>query len=643
MKSKQGNGNFVYLIVVAAVLFLVYSYLAGGTNSPTVSLNQIADDIDAGKIDTITVRGDMLQVVYKQQTSSSGTGTADQPVLSRKGRESSLIEQLQAMGVSEEMLRQTNIEFAEPTDWSTLVNLGITVVGMIVLGVLFFFFIRQFQGANNQALSFGKSRARMFSGDRPTVTFEDVAGIEESKEELKEIVEFLKEPQKFVNLGARIPKGMLLMGAPGTGKTLLAKAVAGEAGVPFFSISGSEFVEMFVGVGASRVRDLFDQAKRHSPCIVFVDEIDAVGRYRGAGLGGSHDEREQTLNQILVEMDGFDTDTNVIVVAATNRPDILDPALLRPGRFDRRVILDQPDIRGREAIFRVHTRGKPVAAEVDLSELAQSTPGLVGADIENVVNEAAILAARRGRRRIGMSEFNEAVERVIAGPERRSRLISQEELRVFAYHETGHALVAHVLPKCDPVRKISIVARGMAGGYTIALPEEDRYVLLRSKIEDDIAYGLGGRAAEEIVFGEASTGASSDLEKTTKMARAMVTRFGMNDTLGPLTYGRKEELVFLGKEIGEQRDYSEAIAHQIDDEVRQIVNRAYGRAKTVIEEHREQMDRIVHFLMERETLSATEFSAAFEGQPLPKRVDKLAPPAAETAEQPVLKTAPVAA
>ena len=463
MKSKQGNGNFVYLIVVAAVLFLVYSYLAGGASSPAVSLNQIADAIEAGKIDTITVRGDMLEIVYKQPT-SDGAGTAEQPVLSRKGRESSLVEQLQALGVSEEMLRQTNIEFAEPTDWSTLVNLGITVVGMIVLGVLFFFFIRQFQGANNQALSFGKSRARMFSGDRPTVTFEDVAGIEESKEELKEIVEFLKEPQKFISLGARIPKGMLLMGAPGTGKTLLAKAVAGEAGVPFFSISGSEFVEMFVGVGASRVRDLFDQAKRHSPCIVFVDEIDAVGRYRGAGLGGSHDEREQTLNQILVEMDGFDTDTNVIVVAATNRPDILDPALLRPGRFDRRVILDQPDIRGREAIFRVHTRGKPVAVEVDLTELAQSTPGLVGADIENVVNEAAILAARRGRRRIGMSEFNEAVERVIAGPERRSRLISQEELRVFAYHETGHALVAHVLPKCDPVRKISIVARGMAGG-----------------------------------------------------------------------------------------------------------------------------------------------------------------------------------
>ncbi len=643
MKSKQGNGNFVYLIVIAAVLFLVYNYLTSGTSSPTVSLNQIAGDIDAGKIDTITVRGDILQVVYKQQT-TEGAGTIEQPVLSRKGRETSLVEQLQALGVSEEMLRETTIEFAEPMDWSTLVNLGITLVGMIVLVVLFFFFIRQFQGANNQALSFGKSRARLFSGDRPTITFEDVAGIEESKEELREIVEFLKEPQKFINLGARIPKGMLLMGSPGTVKTLLAKAVAGEAGVPFFSISGSDFVEMFVGVGASRVRDLFDQAKRHSPCIVFVDEIDAVGRYRGAGLGGSHDEREQTLNQILVEMDGFDTDTNVIVVAATNRPDILDPALLRPGRFDRRVIIDQPDMRGREAIFRVHTRGKPVAAEVDLGELAQSTPGLVGADIENVVNEAAILAARRGRRRIGMSEFNEAVERVIAGPERRSRLISPEELRVFAYHETGHALVAHVLPKCDPVRKVSIVARGMAGGYTIALPEEDRYVLLRSKIEDDIAYGLGGRAAEEVVFGEASTGASSDLEKVTKMARAMVTRFGMSNALGPLVYGRKEELVFLGKEIGEQRDYSEAVAHQIDDEVHQIVMQAYERAKTVIQEHREQMDRIVNYLMERETLSATEFSAAFEGQPLPKRAEKPAPvPAAETAEPPVLKAAPVAA
>ncbi|HQE92712.1 MAG TPA: ATP-dependent zinc metalloprotease FtsH [Anaerolineae bacterium] len=637
MNSKQGNSSFVYLLVIAAVLFLVYSYLAGGEEGPTIPLNQIADDIEAGKIASISVRGDILQVTYHEPTA-----TGEQIVLSRKGKESSLVEQLQALGVSEEKLRQVNIEFNEPTDWGTLVNVGITLLGMIVMGVFFFFLIRQFQGANNQALSFGKSRARMFSGDRPTVTFEDVAGIEESKEELKEIVEFLKEPQKFINLGARIPKGVLLVGAPGTGKTLLAKAVAGQAGVPFFSISGSEFVEMFVGVGASRVRDLFDQAKRHSPCIVFVDEIDAVGRYRGAGLGGSHDEREQTLNQILVEMDGFDTDTNVIVVAATNRPDILDPALLRPGRFDRRVILDQPDIRGREAIFRVHTRGKPVAAEVDLEELAQSTPGFVGADIENVVNEAAILAARRGQRRINMSEFNEAIERVIAGPERHSRLISQAELRVFAYHEVGHALVAHMLPKCDPVRKISIVARGMAGGYTIALPEEDRYVVQRSKIEDDIAYALGGRAAEEIVFNEISTGASSDLETVTKMARSMVTRFGMSETLGPLVYGRKEELVFLGKEIGEQRDYSEAIAQQIDVEVQKIVTRAYDRAKEVIQEHRTQMDRIVDYLMERETLSATEFEAAFEGRPLPKQVEK--PKTAPAAEvEAVLKTAPVAA
>jgi len=637
MKSKQGNSNFVYLLVVAAVLFLIYSYLGGGTEQPTVPLNKIADDIEAGKITSISVRGDILQVTYKEPT-----GTGEQIVLSRKGRESSLVEQLHALGVSETTLRQVTIEFKEPTDWSTLVNLGLTLLGMIVLSVVIIIVFRQVQGANNQALSFGKSRARMFSGDRPTITFDDVAGIEESKEELKEIVEFLKEPQKFINLGARIPKGVLLIGSPGTGKTLLAKAVAGQAGVPFFSISGSEFVEMFVGVGASRVRDLFDQAKRHSPCIVFVDEIDAVGRYRGAGLGGSHDEREQTLNQILVEMDGFDTGTNVIVVAATNRPDILDPALLRPGRFDRRVILDQPDIRGREAIFRVHTLGKPIAAEVDLEELAQSTPGFVGADIENVVNEAAILAARRGLRRIGMSEFNEAIERVIAGPERHSRLISQEELRVFAYHEVGHAVVAHVLPKCDPVRKISIVARGMAGGYTIALPEADRYVLQRSKIEDDIAYGLGGRAAEEIVFNEVSTGAASDLETVTKMARAMVTRYGMSDTLGPLVYGRKEELVFLGKEIGEQRDYSEAIAHQIDDEVRKIVTQAYERAKTVIQEHREQMDRIVNYLMERETLSAEEFVAAFEGRPLPKRAEKPKPSPTSEAE-PVLKAAPVAA
>ncbi len=613
MKSKQNSGSgFVYLMMVAAVLFLVYNYVVGGAEETVVPLSKIAADVQEGRVVSIQVSGNDLHVTYREAANGGNP-----IVLSRKGAESTLVEQLRALGVDEEALQQVKITISKPTDWGTVVNLGGTLMMIGVLVALFYFFIRQFQGANNQAISFGKSRARMFTGDRPTVTFDDVAGIEESKEELREVVEFLKEPQKFIKLGARIPKGVLLVGAPGTGKTLLAKAVAGEAGVPFFSISGSEFVEMFVGVGASRVRDLFDQAKRHSPCIVFIDEIDAVGRYRGAGLGGSHDEREQTLNQILVEMDGFDTDTNVIVVAATNRPDILDPALLRPGRFDRRVVLDAPDIRGREAIFRVHTRGKPIASDVKLEVLAQSTPGFVGADIENVVNEAAILAARRGKRRIGMAEFQEAIERVIAGPERRSRVISEEERRIFAYHEAGHAVVAHVLPRCDPVRKVSIVSRGLAGGYTITLPEKDRYLVQRSKLEDDMAYSLGGRAAEEIVFGEVSTGAVSDLEQVTKMARAMVMRYGMSEELGPLVYGRKEELVFLGKEIGEQRDYSEAMAEAIDREVRNVVIHAYERAKQILREHREPLDRVAACLLERETLTAEEFQAVFEGRTLP--------------------------
>ncbi len=582
------------------------------------------------------MRGDELTVTYKQANSSG-----EQVVISRKGPESTLLEQLQALGVSDESLRAINIEYVEPVDWGTMINIGITLISVLAGVAFFYLFIRQFQGANNQAMSFGKSKARMFSGDRPTVTFDDVAGVEEAKEELKEIVEFLKEPQKFVSLGARIPKGVLLVGSPGTGKTLMAKAVAGEAGVPFFSISGSEFVEMFVGVGASRVRDLFDQAKRHSPCIVFVDEIDAVGRYRGAGLGGSHDEREQTLNQILVEMDGFDTDTNVIVVAATNRPDILDPALLRPGRFDRRVVLDAPDIRGREAIFRVHTRGKPVAAEVDLESLAQGTPGFVGADIENAVNEAAILAARAGKRRIGMVEFQEAIERVIAGPERRSRVISEEERKVFAYHEAGHAVVAYVLPRCDPVRKISIVARGMAGGYTLTLPEEDHYIMQRGKMEQEMSKMLGGRAAEELVFEEISTGASDDLEKSTKLARSMVMRYGMSDKMGPLTYGRKEELVFLGKEIGEQRDYSESMAQEIDAEVKRFVTDAYDRAKLALSEHREELNRVARALLDRETLSSAEFEAAMEGRALPALKDKNVRPQPQA--EPVLKPSAAAA
>ncbi|MGC9400316.1 MAG: ATP-dependent zinc metalloprotease FtsH [Anaerolineae bacterium] len=610
MNRKGNNSTFVYVILIAAVIFLIYSYMSEGGNKAGLPIQELARDINAGEVRSLSVRGNDIEVTYK-------TGGV---VLTRKEPGSTAVEQLQAFGVSEKALQSLesfNVE--EPTDWTSLFSIGGTLLGIVAMGVVAYLFIRQFQGVNNQAMSFGKSKARMFSGDRPSVTFDDVAGVDEAKMELEEVVEFLEEPQKFINLGARIPKGVLLVGAPGTGKTLMAKAVAGEAGVPFFNISGSEFVEMFVGVGASRVRDLFDQAKRHSPCIVFVDEIDAVGRYRGAGLGGSHDEREQTLNQILVEMDGFDTDTNVIVMAATNRPDILDPALLRPGRFDRRVVLDKPDIKGREEIFRVHVRGKPLAAGIDLELLAQSTPGFVGADIENTVNEAAILAARQGKKRIGMAEFHEAIERVIAGPEHRSRVISEEEREIFAYHEAGHALAAHLLPKCDPVRKISIISRGMAGGYTLILPEEDRYVRQRSKMEDDLAAMLGGRAAEEIVFNEVSTGAANDLEQVTKTARAMVMRYGMSKKLGPLVYGKKEELVFLGKDIGEQRDYSEALAEEIDNEVRRIIREAYEKVKALLVEHREALDRVVRVLLERETLYGDEFVAAFEGRPLPER------------------------
>jgi len=594
-------------------VFLVYSFYSQRTPSVSqMKLSEVAAHIRAGNVTSIRVEGDDLLVKLKDGGE----------VGSHKGSESTVTEQLRDLGVTEEELANIEIEVAQPPDWMTLLSAGgsiLLVVAMLVGGYLM---LRQFQGANNQALAFGKSRARMYTGDQPSVTFDDVAGVDEAKEELREVVEFLKEPEKFVQLGARIPKGVLLVGAPGTGKTLLAKAVSGEAGVPFFSISGSEFVEMFVGVGASRVRDLFNQAKRHSPCIVFLDEIDAVGRHRGAGLGGSHDEREQTLNQILVEMDGFDTDTNVIIMAATNRPDILDPALLRPGRFDRRIVLDRPDIRGREAILKVHVRGKPLGEDVDLTTLAKSTPGFVGADIENLVNEAAILAARRNKKVIEMAEFEEAIERVIAGPERKSRLISDEEKRITAYHEAGHAVVAHVLPKCDPVHKVSIVARGIASGYTMALPEEDRRIVSKAKFRDDLAFALGGRAAEELVFGDVTTGAANDLERVTEMARAMVTRYGMSERLGPMTFGQKEELVFLGKEIGEQRDYSEAVAQEIDQEVRKIVHEAYERAKEVLTRYREQLDRIAERLIEVETLEADEFVALFEGAP---RKDPKAP------------------
>jgi cell division protease FtsH len=628
--SRPRGSWFIYVILIAAAVFLIYSVRARHTQETMQEpLTEVAAQIEAGNVATIEVEGDRLLVELREGGK----------IVSLKEPESALTEQLLALGVTIEQLKDVAIDVVPPTDWMSLLSSGGSVLLLIVMAVGVYMLMRQFQGANNQALAFGKSRARMYTGDQPSVTFEDVAGVDEAKEELGEVVEFLEEPEKFVQLGARIPKGVLLVGAPGTGKTLLAKAVSGEAGVPFFSISGSEFVEMFVGVGASRVRDLFEQAKRHSPCIVFLDEIDAVGRHRGAGLGGSHDEREQTLNQILVDMDGFDTDTNVIIMAATNRPDILDPALLRPGRFDRRIVLDRPDIRGREAILKVHVRGKPLGGNVDLMTLAKATPGFVGADIESLVNEAAILAARRNKKVIEMPEFEESVERVIAGPERKSRLMTDEEKHITAYHEAGHALVAHVLPKCDSVHKVSIVARGMVSGYTLALPEEDRRLLSKAKFKDDLAFALGGRAAEALVLKDVTTGASSDLERVTELARAMVTRYGMSEKLGPMTFGQKEELVFLGKEIGEQRDYSDAVAQEIDEEVRSIVHEAYERAKDVLTQHREQLDRIAERLIEVETLDADEFVALFEGISDEPKAPESAPPTS-SAKQPAMRPAP---
>jgi len=499
------------------------------------------------------------------------------------------------------------VKFEKSQTGSYLISVLLPNIILVILIAAFMWWVlRQTQSGNNQAISFGRSRARLIAGDKPAITFADVAGVEEAKQELSEIVEFLKYPEKFVALGARIPKGVLLVGPPGTGKTLLSKAVAGEAGVPFFSISGSEFVEMFVGVGASRVRDLFDQAKKNSPCIVFVDEIDAVGRQRGAGLGGGHDEREQTLNQLLVEMDGFDTNTHVIVIAATNRPDVLDPALLRPGRFDRHVTLDRPDIKGRRSILDVHARNKPLDSTVDLDVLARQTPGFSGADLANLINEAAILAARANKKVIGMDELEEAIARVIAGPERKSRRISDKEKEVIAYHETGHALVMKALPHTDPVHKISIISRGMALGWTLSLPEEDKYLVSRDELMDQIAGIMGGRVAEEIVFGDITSGAENDIQKATQIARRMVTQWGMSEKLGTVQMGHREELVFLGRDLGEQRTYSEEVAAIIDEEIRSIVDHGYQTAKGVLSKSRTKMDAVVERLKVVETIDGKE-------------------------------------
>ncbi len=633
MNSARIRSALVYILIIVAIVVLLFQFQRP-TQAEVIDLPDLAAHIRNGEVSKITVDENTIKIKLKEN---------GKDVIARIEPGETASAQLRDFNVTPEQLAAIpSYQVEEPSQLGGILTfLGYMLPAVLVVGVIYFM-LRQAQGSNNQAMSFGKSRARMFNGDHPTVTFEDVAGIEESKEELREIVEFLKEPDKFIALGARIPKGVLLVGHPGTGKTLLSKAVAGEAGVPFFSISGSEFVEMFVGVGASRVRDLFDQAKRHSPCIIFVDEIDAVGRHRGAGLGGSHDEREQTLNQILVEMDGFDTDTNIIVIAATNRPDILDPALMRPGRFDRRVVLDRPDMKGREAIIKVHVRGKPLASDVDAAVLAKSTPGFVGADLENMVNEAAILAARRNKKAIGHKEFEEAIERVIAGPERKSRLISEEEKRVIAYHEAGHAVVMHALSESDPVHKVSIIARGMAGGYTLSLPDEDRSLSTKRKFLADLAGLLGGRAAEEIVFGDITTGASNDMERVTKISRSMVTRWGMSEKMGPMVYGQKEELVFLGREISEQRDYSDAVAQEIDGEVRNLVSAAYERARSILTQYRDKLDAIAGRLIEIETIDAAEFNRLFPS-PVGKKQRPLPAAPGAPAPSPAAPTLPPAA
>ncbi len=603
------RATLVWLVVLLAIILAVVFFFRTPSNTQQVTVSKMLADVKAdiqhGQTDTLLVGSDTL-------TLTRGKNPVKEIATINDSFDATTVLKDNGINYTDSHLV---LQYEQSSSVGTWLNFLPDLIFFLLFAGLLIFLIRQAQGSNNQAISFGKSRARMFMGNKTTVTFADVAGVEEAKEELREIVEFLKYPDKFSALGARIPKGLLLVGPPGTGKTLISRAVAGEAGVPFFSISGSEFVEMFVGVGASRVRDLFDQAKRNSPCIVFVDEIDAVGRQRGAGLGGSHDEREQTLNQILVEMDGFDTNTNVIVIAATNRPDVLDPALLRPGRFDRQVVLDRPDIRGRVAILQVHAKGKPLEPGITLETLAKQTPGFSGADLSNVLNEAAILAARRNKRRIGMSDLEEAVDRVVAGPARKSRLISEREKAITAYHEVGHALVARMLPNTDPVHKVSIVARGQAGGFTMLLPTEDRYLWSKAQFEDMLAYALGGHVAELIIFGEVTTGASNDIERVTKIARSMVTEYGMSSRIGPVALGRKEELVFLGRDFNEQRNYSEQTAREIDEEVRSIVQEAFDKAYNVLLQNKPRLIMISERLIKEETLEGPIFEALFN-QPL---------------------------
>ncbi len=611
----------VFWLAIVLSAFLLWQVVKAGTSGQKekeVNFSQFMSDVDQSKVKEVTISSQEVHGKYADGSGFHTTAPVNYP---------DMIKTLGDKGVS------MNFRDINAGSWpSWLLNLA----PLVLLAALWFFMIRQMQTGGNKALSFGKSRARLLSMQQKKVTFKDVAGVEEAKEELKEIIEFLREAQKFQKLGGRIPKGVLLVGPPGTGKTLLARAVAGEANVPFFSISGSDFVEMFVGVGASRVRDLFEQGKKNAPCIIFIDEIDAVGRHRGAGLGGGHDEREQTLNQLLVEMDGFESNEGVILMAATNRPDVLDPALLRPGRFDRRVVVNRPDVRGREEILRVHTRKIPIADDVDLSVLARGTPGFSGADLANMVNEAALSAARQNRKAVLMYDFELAKDKVLMGVERKSLILTEEEKKVTAYHEAGHALVAAKLPNSDPLHKVTIIPRGMALGVTMQLPIDDKHNYTKDYLETEIAIMMGGRIAEEMFLNQMSTGAGNDIERATELARKMVCEFGMSE-LGPLTFGKKEEQIFLGREIAQHRDYSEATAIKIDEEVRRMIGKGYNQAKSIISEGTDAMVRIASALLEREVLDANEIRLLIEGRELPKVVP---PPKADDGVQQVLKPEP---
>jgi len=616
MGSSWRRSGLIYIIILLAGVALATFLFSGPQKPDEIQLSQVVSLSAEHKIQQIVVDGQWLNI-----TETDGT-----KVRSFKGD----------IGLFDiKGLDLTNVQYeVRPTgiDWGSLL---LTLIPFVIFGGLLFFLLFRVRGANNQAMSFGRSRARLSAPAKPNVTFDDVAGEDEAKQELREVVEFLKSRERFQTLGARIPRGVLLIGPPGTGKTLLARAVAGEAGVPFFSISGSEFVEMFVGVGAARVRDLFDQAKHHAPCIVFVDEIDAVGRHRGAGLGGSHDEREQTLNQILTEMDGFDTNTSVIVLAATNRPDILDPALMRPGRFDRRVVLDRPDIQGRVAILKVHSKGKPLAPAINLEVIAKQTAGFSGADLANLMNEAAILAARRNKKAIEMIDLEESIDKVLMGPERKSHRMNAKEKEITAYHESGHALVAHLLPNVEPVRKVSIIPRGFAGGYTKTL-SEDKELPSRTYIKDMLAMMMGGRAAEELIYGDITTGAQSDIRQATEAARRMVTDWGMSDKLGPRSFGDKQEMVFLGREISEQRDYGEKIADTIDEEVDRIIREAHALASQLLKEHKDKLVQLAQRLIVDETLEGDVLDAVFAA---PIGTEPVLPPSAPTDQPPAAPAA----